>query len=135
MAIISWNDTLSVRVKEIDIQHQRLVELVNKLHDSMKAGKGNDVLGPILSDLVKYTVFHFSTEEKYFQKFGYPEFQQHKKQHDDLTNKAKALKTSFEQGKQTISIEVLTFLKDWLSGHILGSDKKYGPFLNSKGLH
>ena len=35
----------------------------------------------------------------------------------------------------TISIEVMNFLKDWLSNHILGSDKRYGPFLNGKGLH
>jgi hemerythrin len=134
MALITWTDALSVNIKEIDAQHRRLFDLMNKLHEAMKVGKGNDVLGGILGDLVKYTVFHFSTEEKYFQKFGYPEFQQHKKQHDDLAQKAKALKESFEQGKQTISIEVLNFLKDWLSGHIVGSDKKYGRFLNSKGL-
>jgi hemerythrin-like metal-binding protein len=135
MALITWTDALSVNIKEIDVQHQRLVELINKLHDSMKAGKGIDVLGPILSDLVRYTISHFATEETYFRKFAYPEFEQHKKEHDDLTRKAKALKASFDQGKQTISIEVLYFLKDWLNNHILKTDKQYNPFLNSKGLH
>jgi hemerythrin len=135
MALITWNDTLSVHIKEIDSQHQRLVELVNKLHDAMKAGRGNDVMGPILSDLVRYTVSHFATEEAYFKKYAYPDFAQHKKEHDDLTVKAKALKASFEKGKMTVSIEVMNFLRDWLSSHILGSDKKYGPYLNGKGLH
>jgi hemerythrin len=135
MALITWNDTLSVNIREIDSQHQRLVELVNRLHDSMKSGKGNDVVGPILSDLVRYTVSHFATEEAYFKKFAYPDCVQHKKEHDDLTVKAKALKAGFEQGKMTISIEVMNFLKDWLSNHILGSDKKYAPYLNGKGLH
>ena len=27
-----------------------------------------------------------------------------------------------------------SFNKDWLDKHILGTDKKYGPFLNSKGV-
>jgi len=134
MPIISWSDALSVNIKELDSQHQCLIELVNRLHDSMKAGKGNTVLGPILSDLLKYTEFHFSTEEKYFQKFAYPEYLQHKKQHDDLTKKAKELNANFEKGKLTISIEVMTFLKEWLRDHILGSDKKYAPFLLGKGL-
>jgi hemerythrin len=134
MPIISWNDNFSVGIKEIDAQHQCLIELVNKLHDSMKAGKGNAVLGPVLEDLLKYTQFHFSTEEKYFRKYGYPEYLQHKQQHDDLTQKALELKSNFEKGKLTISIEVMNFLKDWLSSHILGVDKKFGPFLLSKGL-
>ena len=135
MALITWTDALSVNIKEIDTQHQRLFELMNKLHEAMKIGKGNDVLGGILGDLVKYTVVHFSNEESHLKKYGYPEYVQHKKIHDDLTQKAKALKASFDQGKQTISIDVLTFLKDWLNNHILKTDKRYSSFLNGKGLH
>ena len=33
-----------------------------------------------------------------------------------------------------MTVEVMNFLKDWLSNHIQTSDKKYGPFLNSKGV-
>jgi hemerythrin len=134
MPIIFWSDQLSVNIKELDNQHQCLIELINRLHDSMKSGKGNAVIGPILMDVIKYTEFHFATEEKYFQKYAYPEFLQHKKQHDELTQKAKQLKADFEKGKLSISIEVMHFLRDWISNHILGSDKKYGPFLASKGL-
>ncbi|HET6488444.1 MAG TPA: bacteriohemerythrin [Syntrophales bacterium] len=135
MALITWTDALSVNIKEIDNQHQRLFDLMNKLHEAMKIGKGNDVLGGILGDLVKYTVVHFSSEETYLKKYDYPEYVQHKKIHDDLTRKAKALKASFDQGKQTVSIEVLTFLKDWLNNHILKTDKRYSSFLNGKGMH
>ncbi len=135
MALITWTDALSVDVKEIDTQHQRLFDLMNKLHEAMKIGKGKDVLGGILGDLVQYTVVHFSNEEAYLKKYDYPEYAQHKKIHDDLTQKAKALKASFEQGKQTVSIEVLTFLTDWLNNHILKTDKRYSSFLNGKGLH
>jgi hemerythrin-like metal-binding protein len=134
MSILNWSDALSVNIKELDQQHQCLIEIINKLHDSMKSGKGDSVIGPILSDLLSYTQFHFSTEEKYFQQFAYPHGLMHKKQHNDLTKKAKDLKVDFDKGKITISIEVMNFLKDWLKDHILGSDKQYAPFLNSKGL-
>ena len=34
----------------------------------------------------------------------------------------------------TLSMEVMIFLKNWLVNHIQGSDQKYGPHLNSKGI-
>ena len=30
-------------------------------------------------------------------------------------------------------MEIMRFLKEWLVGHIMGTDKRYGQFLNSKG--
>ena len=134
MALINWNDSMSVRIQEIDKQHQRLIELVNRLHEAMKTGKGNAAIGPILSDLLNYTQFHFSTEEKYFEKYKYPEYFRHKTEHDELTQKTKELAASYKEGKISITIEVMNFLKDWLSTHILGSDKKYSTFLCNKGL-
>jgi hemerythrin-like metal-binding protein len=100
----------------------------------MKAGKGNDVIGPILSDLLSYTAFHFATEEKLFQEYVYPDYPLHKKEHDNLSNKVKAFISDFRTGKIALTIDVMNFLKDWLRNHILGSDKKYGPFLINKGV-
>jgi hemerythrin len=134
MALINWNDTFALNIKKIDDQHKRLIELINILHDSMKAGKGNEVIGPILSDLLNYTAFHFTTEEKFFQQYAYPEYLLHKKEHDELTNKVKAFINDFGTGKISLTIDVMNFLKDWLRTHILGSDMKYSPFLINKGV-
>lgn len=81
------------------------------------------------------TVYHFNTEERLFQQYGYPEYDEHKRIHDDLTMKAKQLKTAFDQGNNLISIDVMMFLSNWLNTHILEEDKRYGPFLNNKGVH
>lgn len=134
MSLMAWEDRLSVNIKAFDDQHKKLIDLINKLYDGMKAGKGNDVLEGILSELVSYTVTHFSNEQSLFQKHGYPEFVQHKKEHDDLTKKAIELRDNLKSGKSVISVEVMSFLKDWLNKHILGTDKKYTAFLNGKGV-
>jgi len=33
-----------------------------------------------------------------------------------------------------LSMDVMNFLKNWLSKHISDTDKKYGKYLNDKGL-
>ena len=134
MPLFQWTPELSVNVKEIDNQHKQLVNLINLLHDSMKSGKGKDVMGKVLNDLTDYTVYHFGTEERLFQKYGYIEYPQHKKEHDDLTKQVLDVKSKFLAGQTTVTIEVMNFLKDWLNNHIKHSDKKYSAFLNSKGV-
>ncbi len=134
MALLSWSEKYSVGIKEIDKQHQKLVELINNLHDGMKAGKGKEVLGGVLNELANYTAFHFGTEENLFEKFGYPEANTHKRQHSDLVADVLKYKGSYDSGKSVLTMDIMNFLKDWLINHIAGSDKKYSAFLNSKGI-
>jgi len=131
---MNWDEKFSVNIGEIDSQHKKLFALINELFDGMRAGRGKDILGAVLSDLIAYTVYHFNTEERIFQQYGYPERIKHKQEHDELTRKAKELKADFEGGNRMISIEVMNFLRDWLNVHILQEDKKYVPFLTSKGV-
>ncbi|MBI3391927.1 MAG: bacteriohemerythrin [Nitrospirae bacterium] len=134
MALMVWDNGFSVNVKEIDAQHQKLIALINDLHDAMKTGKAKDVLGKVLSDLTDYTVYHFGVEEKLFQTHGYPEAVQHKREHDALTKQVLDIKEKFKEGKAGVTVETMAFLKDWLTNHIKKTDKKYTPFLNGKGV-
>lgn len=134
MAFIEWNESLSVNVAVIDGQHQKLIAMINELHEAMSQGKGRTVLGRIVSGLVSYTESHFRTEEKYFDIYGYPEALSHKKEHADFVAKVSEFKDGVEQGKIALSIEIMNFLSDWLRNHIKGVDKKYLSFFNEKGL-
>lgn len=134
MSLITWSDRLSVNVSEIDRQHQKLIAMINDLDDAMRQGKGKTVLGKIVSGLISYTVTHFKTEENYFDRFGYAETEAHKKEHAAFVRKVSDFKSGFEQGKITLTIEIMNFLSDWLKNHIKGTDKKYSAFFNANGL-
>ena len=77
---------------------------------------------------------HFATEEKYMQQWNYPGYVHHKGEHTAFVKKVAEFQTKFEVGQAALSIEILTFLKDWVANHINGTDKKYGPFFNKHGL-
>lgn len=132
---MAWSEKLSVGVDSIDDQHKKLLSLVNQLHDGMMAGKGKDILGGILKGLVDYTVTHFRYEEQLFARTGYPEGEAHKKDHADLVRKVQDIQRQYETtGAKALTIPVMNFLKDWLSSHIVGTDKKYSPHLIAKGV-
>ncbi len=133
MALIEWNSDLSVNVAEIDKEHKKLVGLVNELHEAMKSGKGKEVLGKILTELEEYTKTHFSHEEEILGKHGYPAIFSHKKEHQNLISAVQEYKKKGEAGN-LFTLEISKFLKDWLTNHILKTDKNYSSFLNSKGI-
>jgi hemerythrin-like metal-binding protein len=134
MALIAWGPALSVGVTVIDDQHKKLIELVNQLNDAMHAGQGRAALGTVLGELVKYTVYHFGTEEKLMAQHHYELSAAHKAEHKKLVDDVGAFKAKFEGGNAMISTEIMNFLRDWLSRHIMGTDKKFGQALIKAGV-
>ena len=135
MALLAWKDAYSVKIKEIDDQHKKLIDMINELNDAMSQGKAKEVLGAILDKLVTYAASHFALEERLFQTHGYEGYQEHKAKHEKMTAKVLDLQRQYNSGQAAMTIEVMNFLKNWLDKHIIGTDMKYSAFLNSKGVH
>jgi hemerythrin len=130
-ALLKWSDSLSVGVVEIDAQHKTLISNLNDLADAMSQGKANAALRPLLARLVAYTQMHFGTEEKYMKQWGFSGYLSHNAEHEAFVKKVAEFQANYEAGKLALSIEVLHFLKDWVSNHIQGTDKKNGAVLTS----
>jgi len=134
MSLINWSDDLSVRVQEIDEQHKKLIHMINTLHDAMKAGQAKQTLEKTLQDLAGYAVYHFQTEEKYMQQFKFSGFQPHKLKHDAFVKKVTVFQEDYRTGKLGLSLEVMNFLRDWITTHIKETDKHYSETFRQAGL-
>ena len=134
MALMKWDDSFSVNVKEIDQQHKKLIVMLNEFYGHVGKDAGQ-AFRTLLEELVDYTQYHFSTEEKYFEEFSYPETAKHMDEHKKFTDKVNDVKDRLNQKRLVLSVEITTFLKDWLTHHIKESDKAYGKFFNDNGLY
>ncbi len=134
MPLIQWDQKYETSIKQFDEHHQKLIELINKLYDAMRAGKGNQVLGPIFDELIAYTQYHFSAEEDAFKKTGYLASTTHIREHNKLIEKVTDLKTQFDEGKMGLTTQTMNFLRDWLMNHIQKSDKRYVDHLKKHGI-
>jgi len=121
-----WTDDLAVGHTQIDSDHKHLYDLVNRLYDAMKAGKGNTVLGATLDELIRYTASHFGREEALMQQIRYAAAAEHKAAHTALVSEVQGLQQRFKTGSVALSPEVFKFLGDWLRNHIMTHDKLLG---------
>jgi len=132
---IEWSDEISVGIQEIDEQHKKLVNLINRLYDAMTLGEDKvAVAKDVLNELVQYTIIHFAVEECLFRIFEYPNYRAHCDMHEDLRNQVDEINKKVQNGERLITPELLFFLRKWITNHIMVEDKKYSPFLLKKGM-
>lgn len=131
---IEWTEELSVGIQEIDEQHKVLVSIINRLYETIIKQTDREEIGYIMNELAQYTVVHFAVEESLMRIFDYPNYEEHKQHHEELTNQVIQLTEKVQHGKFSSSMELLSFLKNWLTRHILIEDKKYSTFFLERGL-
>ncbi|WP_322997124.1 bacteriohemerythrin [Castellaniella sp.] len=126
-----WTRELEVGIGVIDKDHQKLVQLINSLHESMTQGHSKEIIGKVLDELIFYTQDHFTREEKMMRDAGYTGYEQHKKVHDNLVKKVVEFRDSYHAGHSNVSVELSNFLRNWLSTHIMKTDKDYAPVMKA----
>ncbi|HHY91378.1 MAG TPA: hemerythrin family protein [Clostridiales bacterium] len=136
--MFQWKDAYSCNIAEIDKQHRNLLEIGARLYDIIRNQKDFDYYDDVLAifnELQDYAVYHFGYEENLMKQYGYEEFEEHKKEHQQFVDKLKeAAKKDIDEELFNISLDLATFIADWIEHHILRSDKKYKDFFNAKGV-
>lgn len=133
MAYKEWKREYSVSVKRFNDDHRQLFQYLNDLHQGLISGLNISDMGYILKGLMEYTIVHFQEEERMMKKFNYPEFESHRIEHEMLLKRVGEFYRDFIQGKKAFSLELLSFLDDWVTSHILTMDMKYKPFFEDIG--
>lgn len=132
---ITWSDEFSVGIESIDEQHKKLVNMIITLHDAIADGRASEVLDEIFNSLLDYTNYHFSYEDELFEKYDYPDAENHKKEHAELKRQVTQHRARLATGDRFMSeILLLKFIQDWLVNHIMKTDMKFAPFFILKGV-
>lgn len=134
MAIINWNENLSVKIHSIDIQHKKLIDLINSFYENINIGSTKDKMLELIKAMKDYTVFHFSTEEKYLKQVNFPDFKNHKMEHDKFVAKVEDFEERYKNGRLLLSLEITNFIKEWITNHIMVTDKKYSDMMINSGI-
>ena len=130
--LIEWNESLSVGIQEIDEQHKVLVNLLNELHEAIRHHHGREASVEILNRLADYTRIHFTVEESLMRILAYPDYEAHKGHHEDLIGQMQDLQERMNHG-DAVSFELLHFLRNWLTNHIMEGDQRYVEHFLSRG--
>jgi len=133
--LITWGDMYKLGLEEIDPQHQKLVAIINKLYKAMQTSTEKEEMKTIFNELTDYADYHFSTEEKHFEEFDYKDKVVHTQSHEAYKAKIAQFVKDYEGGATSaLPFQLMDFLGEWWSGHILGADRKYVECFHEHGM-
>jgi len=129
--MIKWQDDYNTGVEKLDEQHRKLFAIANEayglLKNELRTDKYDDIVA-ILAELRAYTEYHFKTEEEYMLSIGYKKFLSHKAEHADFIAKVAEVDLDKVDANQDEYLRsTLDFVCTWITEHIVGRDKLYGP--------
>jgi hemerythrin len=131
MEKITWTDDYSVGNQDMDIQHKKIINMINALIDARNSSAQPSSLHQALYDMFRYSKGHLYDEERLLRKIAFDDLEQHVQKHEEYIEKMALLSYSASFDESETFENLIVFLKDWWEKHILVEDMKYAVELKS----
>ncbi|MGD0566174.1 MAG: hemerythrin family protein [Candidatus Goldiibacteriota bacterium] len=131
---LEWTPDLSVGIGEIDVQHRKMVRKLNDIAGAVEADKGMEEIEEAIKYFEVYSDEHFKTEEGYMTLYMYPEYADHKKNHDKILADMAEVRENFSGGRSDKKDVYAASKKvaDWFLIHMKTTDSRMAIFLRGK---
>ena len=131
------NENLNFGISILDSQHANLLRIINNLRMSCLKGKDNAHLRFIRAvyEAADYAQYHFSTEEKLLSLLEFPQYHDHKKEHNDFIWKILSWVKEFQEDQNHTPEDFVYFLNEWIHSHIEVSDRAYADYFLAMKHH
>ena len=131
-----WKEEFNLNIDEIDKQHKKLMEIGRRAYDIAVIDDGYDrydEIMTIIDELLEYTKYHFEYEEDMLKKCNYDHIHDQEEEHGFYVYKINevASREDIDDNQRKVILEIIDFLSEWISKHIMIADRKYAEFLKT----
>jgi hemerythrin len=126
---MEWKDEYSLGIAEIDEQHKSLLQGFSVVEQTLRDGRGWADTHYAIVELTTLAIRHFSFEEALMRLFGYPHLDDHEHGHRYFFIRLEEIER--QALRASAESEMVEFLREWLTRHILGDDRGYAAYILS----
>lgn len=126
MGEFAWNAKYSIGSAQIDAEHQELLALANEVAAFAGRGEKLERIKVAIVALYDYVKIHFQHEEEYMVQLGYPQYEEHKKLHEEIIAGMNDIM------KHSGNLDALVYkfkrlMNSWVLEHIMNEDSRIAP--------
>ncbi len=133
---LEWHQGYAIDILKIDFQHLTFLQIINELiemFNNEETDNKADRMKRKLSEVIKYTKFHFESEENVMLDNNFPNYAEHKKLHIEIIDKLDFQIYNFENNTKMF-IDFIEFLKHWFFEHIVTEDIKISDYFKKHNI-
>ncbi|HLP09603.1 MAG TPA: hemerythrin family protein [Opitutaceae bacterium] len=123
--MIHWTSDFETGMPELDRDHQRLAEGLNKLEELLNRGQGSASITAVLDFLERYANEHFSREESCMHRLKCPTAAQNVAAHAQFRQTFARAREKLQNPGSTalVARQVHGELVTWITSHIMRIDR------------
>lgn len=122
---LKWSKDLSSGIEAIDLQHQRILDLLNQLVIENQSPSDKEKLIQSLKEFTKALEEHFDYEEALLAESGYRGLNRHKAGHEEIAETLQSIMMSVMFDESDISNDLINQVVRWFEEHLTTEDPKY----------
>ena len=125
-SVINWSDQLATGLDDVDVQHRKLIDIINKLAGLQACDAASDELIAVYDDLKNYTLYHFGYEEDLMNAWPVDGANKaaHVNAHRGFIERIDKIDELISSHPSYVIDHLLAFLVKWLIHHISDVDKR-----------
>lgn len=132
---LDWKEEWSTGIPDIDATHKTITNKLNRLfnmsNNPLGESENNRQLERALSELQELTRQHFQSEEETMRSFNYPQFSNHKREHQILLAELSQLIRDIKNKGLALNQHLQNDLKHWFIAHTLICDKSFAKYYHA----
>lgn len=131
--MVELSSSFETESELVDRDHRRLVDMVNHIIDAIKDDRAGECAF-LVPDFVAFARQHFSREEVFLARIGYPDLKKHQDHHRALDDKMDSLLELAETAGETplagesLQKDLVFFLMD----DVINADLDFKSFVENK---
>ncbi len=125
--LFNFDDEFKLGIESSDVEHKMLIDMLNRTHDLLNAGKKEDAHTYFRETLSAYVHEHFDREEAFMASFKYPKLVEHKRVHANFRSSMERLMLQIETD-DTAFRKALSDTYVWIISHIGKTDRRYADY-------
>jgi len=124
MPLVDWREEFQVGVPEVDLEHQVLIGLINRLHDSMLSPDSDVTVTQFLGEIYARISAHFALEERVMRDAKYDQLAAHKADHEKLLEEIRDIMDEYDNRHHYDDETLADRLQRWFTEHFKTHDAR-----------
>ena len=124
MTLLEWKPEYCVGDAAIDHEHEHMIGQINALYDQLGESVDAETIEAVLGEIHADISAHFALEERLMREASYAEYEDHKKDNEDLLDQIHDLMDSFyadpSEGQELLKSQ----LSGWFGRHFSTFDAR-----------